>query len=37
MTAELTPDPIWVIDDTGFSQAGHHSVGVARQYSGTQG
>src|SRR5216683_5155241 len=31
------PEGIVVIDDTGFAKKGRHSVGVARQYSGTLG
>jgi SRSO17 transposase len=31
------PQGIVVIDDTGFAKKGRHSVGVARQYSGTLG
>jgi len=32
-----TPQGVMVIDETGFLKKGHHSAGVARQYSGTAG
>lgn len=37
VVAHLPKQGLWLFDDTGFPKCGNHSVGVARQYSGTLG